>query len=80
MKVAILSMQRVYNYGSYLQAYSLKRIIEGMGHQVEFIDIIPGRKLSIHENYKNEELYNNANLFRWLLSKCDAYAFKTNYT
>ena len=28
MKIAILSMQRVINYGSVLQAYSLKEIIE----------------------------------------------------
>lgn len=39
MKVAILSMQRVKNYGSVLQAYSLKKIIENItGETVEFID------------------------------------------
>lgn len=42
MKVSILSMQRVYNYGSFLQAYGLKKIIESSGHQVNFIDILPG--------------------------------------
>lgn len=39
MKIAILSMQRVINYGSFLQAYSLKRILENRGHTVTFIDI-----------------------------------------
>ncbi len=39
MKIAILSMQRVINYGSFLQAYSLKKILESNGHTVTFIDI-----------------------------------------
>ena len=38
MKVGIISMQRVVNCGSYLQAYALKRIIESLGHEVVFID------------------------------------------
>lgn len=32
-------MQRIENYGSFLQAYSLKTILESMGHSVTFIDI-----------------------------------------
>lgn len=48
MNVGILSMQRVYNYGSFLQAYSLKNRIEELGHKCEFIDIKPGRKLEMH--------------------------------
>jgi len=39
MKICILSMQRVSNFGSLLQSYSLKKIIEEMGHDVAFIDI-----------------------------------------
>lgn len=39
MKIAILSMQRVINYGSFLQAYSLKQILENSGNTVTFIDI-----------------------------------------
>ena len=37
-KVGILSMQRVINYGSYLQAYGLKNTISNMGFDVEFVD------------------------------------------
>ncbi len=37
-KVGIMSMQRIINYGSYLQAYALKKMIESLGHNVEFID------------------------------------------
>lgn len=38
MKVGIMSMQRVKNYGSFLQAYALKKTIEAAGHAVEFVD------------------------------------------
>ena len=38
MKIGIISMQRVPNYGSFLQALGLKSILEKMGHQVIFID------------------------------------------
>lgn len=38
MKIGILSMQRIINYGSFLQAYSLKKNIEKLGHEVEFVD------------------------------------------
>ena len=39
MNICILSMQRVNNYGSLLQSYSLKKTIESLGHKVYFIDI-----------------------------------------
>lgn len=45
MKVAILSMQEVKNYGSFLQAYSLKSNIEALGHTCDFINIVPGEQL-----------------------------------
>ena len=41
MKVGIMSMQRVVNYGSFLQAYGLRSVIENMGHSVEFVDYLP---------------------------------------
>ena len=39
MKICILSMQRINNFGSLLQAYSLKKMLEQLGHQVSFLDI-----------------------------------------
>ncbi|SHF38970.1 Polysaccharide pyruvyl transferase [Bacteroides faecichinchillae] len=43
MKVGILSMQRVPNYGSWLQAYALKQLLLVNGaDEVGFIDIEPG--------------------------------------
>ena len=38
-KVCILSMQRVQNFGSLLQSYSLKKVLEEIGCEVHFIDI-----------------------------------------
>lgn len=42
MKVGIMSMQRVINYGSFMQALGLKIMIEELGHEVTFIDYHPG--------------------------------------
>jgi len=39
MKVCILSMQRVRNFGSLLQSYALKKILEDLGHSNSFLDI-----------------------------------------
>ena len=41
MKVYILSMQQVNNYGSVLQAYSLKKMIEGLGSEVGDLNSMP---------------------------------------
>ncbi|MBE7036485.1 MAG: polysaccharide pyruvyl transferase family protein [Ruminococcaceae bacterium] len=45
MLIGILSMQRICNYGSFLQALSLKMQFETLGHEVHFIDIEPGRQI-----------------------------------
>lgn len=37
-KVGIMSMQRIANYGSILQAYALKQLIEELGYKVAFVD------------------------------------------
>ena len=37
-KVGIMSMQRIANYGSFLQAYALKQLMEEVGCNVEFVD------------------------------------------
>lgn len=38
MKIAILTMPLVTNYGAILQAYALKTVLEQMGHEVTFIE------------------------------------------
>ena len=55
-KVGILSMQRIKNYGSFLQAYALKSMIEELGHSVEFVDYRVGESLINDEHQKNGKL------------------------
>lgn len=55
MHVGILSMQRVLNYGSLLQAYALKKSIERLGHECSFLDIEKGIQLKCHTEGKNPE-------------------------
>ena len=42
MNISILSMQRVLNYGSVLQAYGLKKMLESLSknNSVEFLDVV----------------------------------------
>lgn len=43
MKINIITMHRVFNYGSVLQTYSLSKYLQNKGHDVEIIDYIPKR-------------------------------------
>jgi polysaccharide pyruvyl transferase WcaK-like protein len=53
MKVGILSMQQISNFGSFLQAYALKRQIENLGHSCYFIKIKNGKQLpGLKRNFK----------------------------
>lgn len=45
IKVGIMSMQRILNYGSFLQAYALKEILSDLGCNVEFVDYHIGKNL-----------------------------------
>ena len=50
-KVGIMSMQRIINYGSFLQAYGLKSIIEGLNdREVQFVDYNYEKSLKEKEN------------------------------
>ena len=52
-RVGIMSMQRIANYGSFLQAYALKKMIEEIGCEVEFVDYHVGSPV-IKENVDSE--------------------------
>lgn len=52
-KVGILSMQRIKNYGSFLQAYALKKMIESFGHDVVFVDYHVDEPLIKDDNKSN---------------------------
>lgn len=44
-KVGIMSMQRIANYGSFLQAYGLKQMLRELNCEVQFVDYHPGNTL-----------------------------------
>lgn len=67
MKIGILSMQKIHNYGSFLQALSLKLQLEARGHDVYFVDILPGRQI-VSSVQKTATALN--------FSKIDKYFFK----
>lgn len=48
-KVGIMSMQRIANYGSFLQAYALMQLIEELGYKVEFVDYHVGTPVVAEE-------------------------------
>ena len=68
--VAIMSMQRIFNYGSSLQAYGLRRLAEGAGEDVHvsFVDFEPGEIL-----VKEEGARSPASGFRRAVSKVAEY-------
>ena len=39
MKVGILSLPRVINWGSFLQAFALRKTVEAHGHECHFLEI-----------------------------------------
>ena len=69
MKIGILSMQRIFNYGSFMQSYSLKKMVESLGHEVVFIDIKPGRQLE-------SGTYRKFDRIKSILSKLDKNILK----
>ena len=47
MKIGILTVPFNNNYGGFLQAFALKRILMNMGHQVIFINRRPNRLITL---------------------------------
>lgn len=70
MIVGVLSMQRVINYGSFLQAYALKRKLENLGNEVRFIDIESNKKSDISKKNRLESTLNKLHLIdRYLIRR-----------
>ena len=59
-KIGIMTMQRINNYGSYMQALGLKNIISSLGYNVIFVDYEPGEVITQKKemNKKNGILHN----------------------
>lgn len=74
MTVGIISMQKVVNYGSFLQAYALKHTIENLGHQVRFVDIHIGEQL-VQPKHSS---YPKLGMDKYLLKRIEHVLFKKN--
>ena len=81
MKIAILSMQRVINYGSVLQAYSLKKLIEDITNEpVDFIDPILENTLSVDMPVRDSDDYVKKDEYGvWLFRNIRKFFDKLNY-
>lgn len=75
-KVGILSMQRVVNYGSFLQAYGLKSLLEELDCQVSFVDIPEGIQWDFGTRGIEEIGYKQYRGFKKLRAVMDRYFLK----
>ena len=78
MRVGILSMQRVINYGSFFQAYALKKILEELGLEVTFIDLANGHPThnTISENRDTNEIEINSSQGRSIKKRLTDHPIK----
>ena len=82
-KYAILSMQRIVNFGSVLQAYSLRKILkEATDCPVSFVDIDDATVLSSRQTVRNSVDYDAPAAYppglfqrakRWIFARCSAW-------
>lgn len=80
-KIGIMSMQRVINYGSFLQAYALKKCVEKLGNNVEFVDYKFERCIIKTKPKKSffEKAKNNVNIIKFINKKRISRKFRTKY-
>lgn len=57
MKIGIMTMHRIKNYGSYLQAYGLKKMCEELGGEVVFVDYKIEDPVDVQGTFKGTALY-----------------------
>ncbi len=79
MKFGIMSMQRVLNYGSFMQALSLKRILETLGGDVVFIDYKTACCVKTKGNIREEIKYKCKKTKRAFKSKVKEILKRTKY-
>lgn len=72
MKIGIVSMQRVINYGSYLQSYALKSILQEIGCDVYFVDIKSGKKIVEKKAYVS----NNKKIDKFFIKRIEHVLFE----
>lgn len=80
-KIGIMSMQRVTNYGSFLQAYGLMKIIKSLNYNVEFVDYEYEKCIVENSNKKSikNKIIDNINIINFYKRKKIQKLFKNNY-
>ena len=73
MNIKILSMQRVVNYGSFMQAYALKKVVEAAGHTVTFCDFNAGEPRHLGEKVKKVTFWHKIYNLRKFIFKPKSY-------
>lgn len=71
MRIGILSMQRVVNYGSFLQAFAMKETLKNLGHECYFIDIKPDSKIIKDATFGKKE-----NIIKFIFKRMDRHIIK----
>ena len=78
-KIGIMSMQRIRNYGSFMQAYALKKIVESLGNEVEFIDYKFEKSLLPDNNELISKIKNNLNIIQFIKKRRSIKRFAEAY-
>ena len=78
MKIGILSMQKILNYGSFLQAFSLKKQFENRGHEVYFIDIEDGKHIASDDGAEKFDL--SKKFDKYFLKRIENYLLSKKMT
>lgn len=78
MKLAVVTLHRVYNYGSVLQAYATQKVLEKKGHEVQIVDYItPQRtKKKIFFQAPANEMKKGIKLFAYRMAKIGSLLLK----
>ena len=72
-KIGIMSMQRIANYGSFLQAFALKQLLLQMGDEVEFVDY------HVQKPVLTDSSENSGPLVRKIIKGMDALKIRSSF-
>ena len=79
-KIGIMSMQRIVNYGSFLQAFGLKMLLEELGYSVQFVDYNFGSVISKPEKKRLlKKIISNLNIISFINKKMITKNFRKKY-
>ena len=70
MKIAILTVPFNNNYGGFLQAFALKKVLKGMGHDVEFL---------MRRRYRPPRFARFKNFIKWILGRTNSCSYIRDY-